>query len=70
MKLSCAFGASLLLLTAVPAAATSYPGEEVTVNPGAIGSGYLLGIPTPVYLMGVCLAAGSAFVIRTIGRRE
>jgi outer membrane protein OmpA-like peptidoglycan-associated protein len=42
MKLSCALGASLLLLTAVPAAATSYPGEEVTVNPGAIGSGYLL----------------------------
>jgi outer membrane protein OmpA-like peptidoglycan-associated protein len=42
MKLSCAFGASLLLLSAVPAAATSYPGEEITVNPGAIGSGYLL----------------------------
>ena len=28
----------------------------------SIGSGYLLGIPAPVYLMAVCLAAGSVFV--------
>jgi outer membrane protein OmpA-like peptidoglycan-associated protein len=42
MKLRCALGASLLLLTAVPAAAASYPGEEITVNPGALGNGYLL----------------------------
>jgi ribose transport system permease protein len=28
----------------------------------AIGSGYWLGIPTPVYLMVVCLAVGSVFV--------
>jgi len=28
----------------------------------AIGSGYLLGIPVPVYLMTVCLAIGSVFV--------
>jgi ribose transport system permease protein len=27
----------------------------------AIGSGYLLGIPVPVYLMAVCLAAGGVF---------
>lgn len=42
MKLSCALGASLLLLAAHPAAAASYPGEDVTVNPGAFGNGYLL----------------------------
>jgi outer membrane protein OmpA-like peptidoglycan-associated protein len=42
MKLRCALGASLLLLAAVPAAAASFPGEEVTVNPGAFGNGYLL----------------------------
>ena len=28
----------------------------------SIGSGYLLGIPVPVYLMAACLAAGSVFV--------
>src|ERR1700712_1154157 len=42
MKLRCALGASLLLLSAGPAAAASYPGEEITVNPGAFGNGYLL----------------------------
>ncbi|HEX4303262.1 MAG TPA: OmpA family protein [Rhizomicrobium sp.] len=42
MKLSCALGASLLLFAAVPAMAASYPGEEITVNPGAFGNGYLL----------------------------
>ena len=42
MKLALALGASLILLGAVPAAAQSYPGEDVTVNPGALGNGYLL----------------------------
>ncbi len=42
MKLSCALCASLLLFAAAPAAAASYPGEEITVNPGAFGNGYLL----------------------------
>jgi ribose transport system permease protein len=28
----------------------------------ALGSGYLLGVPVPVYLMAACLAAGGAFV--------
>ena len=43
-----ALGATLLLLgpglalRAAPAAAQVYPGEEVTVNPGALGHGYLL----------------------------
>ena len=31
----------------------------------AIGSGYLLGIPVPVYLMAVCLAAGGVFTRHT-----
>ncbi|HXC56025.1 MAG TPA: hypothetical protein VNU97_12080 [Rhizomicrobium sp.] len=42
MKLGSALGASILLVLAAPAAAQVYPGEEVTVNPGAIGHGYLL----------------------------
>ncbi|MBV9044295.1 MAG: hypothetical protein JO348_15825 [Alphaproteobacteria bacterium] len=45
MKLRCAFGISLLLSAApvaAPAEAQVYPGQEVTVNPGAIGHGYLL----------------------------
>jgi len=40
MKLTYALGALLLLSS--PALAQSYPGEEVTVNPSAIGRGYLL----------------------------
>ena len=31
----------------------------------ALGSGYLLGIPVPVYLMAVCLAAGGVFTRHT-----
>ncbi|MEI9994989.1 MAG: hypothetical protein WDM91_10375 [Rhizomicrobium sp.] len=43
MKQICAAATFLLLLGATPALAQVYPGEEVTVNPGAIGgSGYLL----------------------------
>jgi outer membrane protein OmpA-like peptidoglycan-associated protein len=42
MRLASILGASVLLLSAAPAAAQVYPGEEVTVNPGAIGNGYLL----------------------------
>jgi len=42
MRLATALGASLVLLGTAPAAAQVYPGEEVTVNPGAIGSGFLL----------------------------
>jgi ribose transport system permease protein len=30
-----------------------------------VGSGYLLGIPVPVYLMAVCLAAGGVFTRHT-----
>jgi outer membrane protein OmpA-like peptidoglycan-associated protein len=42
MKLATALGATVLLLGATPVAAQVYPGEEVTVNPSAIGNGYLL----------------------------
>ena len=42
MKLTCALGAFLLLSCATPALAQSYPGEEITVNPTALGRGYLL----------------------------
>lgn len=42
MKLSHALGAFLLLSCAAPAYGQSYPGEEVTVNPTALGRGYLL----------------------------
>jgi outer membrane protein OmpA-like peptidoglycan-associated protein len=42
MKLATALGACSLLFCVLPAAAQVYPGEEVTVNPGAIGHGYLL----------------------------
>jgi outer membrane protein OmpA-like peptidoglycan-associated protein len=47
MKLTSALGASFLLLCAAlsglgGAAAQVYPGEEVTVNPAALGHGYLL----------------------------
>ncbi|MEI9888627.1 MAG: OmpA family protein [Rhizomicrobium sp.] len=42
MKLAVAFGVCVLLLGPLPAAAQSYPGEEVTVNPSALGSGILL----------------------------
>jgi len=36
----------------------------------ALGSGYLLGIPVPVYLMAMCLAAGGVFVRYTTFGRE
>ena len=42
MKRIAALGVCVFLLGTLPAAAQSYPGEEVTVNPGALGSGYLL----------------------------
>ena len=42
MKLRFALGASLALLGVQPVAAASYPGEEITVNPAAIGHGTLL----------------------------
>ena len=42
MKRIAALGVCVFLLGTLPAAAQSYPGEEVTVNPGAIGGGYLL----------------------------
>jgi len=42
MKLTHALGAFFLLSCATPALAQSYPGEEVTVNPTALGRGYLL----------------------------
>src|ERR1700689_398874 len=42
MKRAFAFGATFFLLCAAPVAAQVYPGEEVTVNPGALGHGYLL----------------------------
>jgi outer membrane protein OmpA-like peptidoglycan-associated protein len=43
MKLAIALGSVLALLAVEPvAAASSYPGEDVTVNPGALGAGYLL----------------------------
>ena len=42
MKRIAALGVCVFLLGTLPAAAQSYPGEEVTVNPGAFGSGYLL----------------------------
>jgi outer membrane protein OmpA-like peptidoglycan-associated protein len=42
MKLTHALGAFLLLSCASPALAQSYPGEEITVNPAALGHGYLL----------------------------
>jgi hypothetical protein len=42
MKLTTALGAFLLLSCATPALAQSYPGEEVTVNPSALGRGTLL----------------------------
>jgi outer membrane protein OmpA-like peptidoglycan-associated protein len=42
MKRAFALGATFLFLSAAGAAAQVYPGEEVTVNPGAVGHGYLL----------------------------
>lgn len=42
MRLTTALGAFFLLSCAAPAVAQSYPGEEVTVNPAALGRGYLL----------------------------
>ncbi len=42
MRRACALGASIFLLCAVPAFAQSFPGEDVTVNPAALGRGYLL----------------------------
>ncbi len=42
MKLTHALGAFLLLSCATPALAQSYPGQEITVNPAALGHGYLL----------------------------
>ncbi|PWT84096.1 MAG: ABC transporter permease [Blastocatellia bacterium] len=36
----------------------------------AIGSGYLLGIPVPVYLMAICLAAGGIFARYTVFGHE
>lgn len=42
MKSALALGTSVLLLAALPAAAASYPGQDVSVNQGALGSGYLL----------------------------
>ena len=42
MKRIAALGVCVFLLGTLPAAAQSYPGEEVTVNPGALGNGYLL----------------------------
>ena len=36
----------------------------------ALGSGYLLGIPVPVYLMAMCLAVGGVFVRYTTFGRE
>jgi ribose transport system permease protein len=36
----------------------------------AIGSGYLLGVPVPVYLMAVCLAAGGIFARYTVYGHE
>jgi len=42
MKLTYALAAVLLLSCASPALAQSYPGQEVTVNPSALGRGYLL----------------------------
>ncbi|MBS0472690.1 MAG: hypothetical protein JSR60_16575 [Proteobacteria bacterium] len=42
MKSALALGTSLLLLASLPAAAASYPGQDVSVNQSALGSGYLL----------------------------
>jgi outer membrane protein OmpA-like peptidoglycan-associated protein len=42
MKRACALGASIFLLCAAPAVGQVYPGQEVTVNPSALGRGYLL----------------------------
>ena len=42
MNRAFALGATFFLLCTVPAASQVYPGEEVTVNPAAIGRGYLL----------------------------
>src|SRR5215469_2325278 len=42
MRFAIALGACVLLIAAAPAGAQVYPGEDVTVNPGAIGNGYLL----------------------------
>jgi outer membrane protein OmpA-like peptidoglycan-associated protein len=43
MKLACALCATFVLFGTAPAFAQVYPGEEVTVNPGAFGhGGYLL----------------------------
>lgn len=42
MKRAFAIGATLFLLCTAPAMSQVYPGEEVTVNPAALGSGYLL----------------------------
>ena len=42
MKRALALGATIFLSCTAPAASQVYPGEEVTVNPAAIGHGYLL----------------------------
>ena len=42
MNRAFALGATFFLLCTVPAASQVYPGEEVTVNPAALGHGYLL----------------------------
>ena len=42
MRRACALGASIFLLCAAPAIGQVYPGQEVTVNPSALGRGYLL----------------------------
>lgn len=42
MKRAFALGATLFWFLTAPALAQVYPGEEVTVNPNAIGGGYLL----------------------------
>ncbi|MEJ0042720.1 MAG: hypothetical protein WDM81_11125 [Rhizomicrobium sp.] len=42
MKRAFALGATILLFCTAPAASQVYPGEEVTVNPSALGHGYLL----------------------------
>jgi outer membrane protein OmpA-like peptidoglycan-associated protein len=42
MKRAFALGATLFWVLTAPALAQVYPGEEVTVNPNAIGNGYLL----------------------------
>jgi len=42
MKRAFALGATIFLACTAPAASQVYPGEEVTVNPAALGHGYLL----------------------------